>query len=157
VRADTWRAEAARHLEAANELFQQREALPAAERAAGDAAEQERARRDRIDRRAADRAQRARRGLRRFRPGVGRSLFSPAMIGTAGTASRHAALSDEALDREMEELGRVLAEHGELEANRLAQLLDARRWGPGRFRAALRQAVQEGRARRRRGRYGLPR
>jgi len=155
ARAATWRAEADRHRTAADALSQQREALPAAERAAGDAAEHERARRERIERRAAERAERARRGLRRIRPGVGRSLFSPGMIGTAGPASRYAAFADEALDREIEELARVLAEHGELDQPRLAQILDARRWGPGRFRAALRRATDEGRASRRgRHRYG---
>jgi MFS family permease len=157
ARAATWRAEASRHREVADQLSHDRDALPAAERAAAEAAEEERARRERIVRRAADRATRARRGFARIRPGVGRSFFSPGMIGTAGTASRHAALADEALDREIEALARVLEEQGELDRTPLAELLDARHWGPGRFRAALRQAVDEGRAGRRGQCYGPPR
>jgi hypothetical protein len=51
----------------------------------------------------------------------------------------------------------VLEEQGELDRTPLAELLDARHWGPGRFRAALRQAVDEGRAGRRGQRYGPPR
>jgi MFS family permease len=106
-------------------------------------------RRARIAARADRRSAEARRGLRRVRPGVGRSFYSPAMAGTAGTASRHAAYAEEALDREIEVLARVLAGQGELDRARLAELVDARRWGPGRFGGALRQAVDEGRAERR--------
>jgi hypothetical protein len=106
-------------------------------------------RRARIAARADRRSAEARRGLRRIRPGIGRSFYSPAMAGTAGTASRHAASAEEALDREIEALAFVLAEQGELDRARLAELLDARRWGPGRFGGALGQAVDEGRVQRR--------
>jgi hypothetical protein len=82
-------------------------------------------------------------------PGSGRSFFSPATAGTAGTASRHAACAEEELDREIEALARVLAGQGELDRGRLAELAGARRWGPRRFGVALRQAVGEGRAERR--------
>lgn len=51
-------------------------------------------------------------------------------------------------DREIEQLERVLAEHGELRRRELARLVGARYWGPGRFPGALREAVREGRIRR---------
>jgi hypothetical protein len=52
------------------------------------------------------------------------------------------------LDREIETIARALDEHGATERGELARLVGARYWGPGRFRAALREAVAEGRARR---------
>jgi MFS family permease len=88
-------------------------------------------------------------GLHRFRPGTGSSFYSPGMIGTASTASRLAAMARERLDREIDLIGRVLEEHGELERNELKRLVGARYWGPGRFRDALRAAIGEGRATRR--------
>jgi MFS family permease len=61
------------------------------------------------------------------------------------------------LDREVERIEAVLAEHGETDRRQLAQLVGARRWGPGRFSAALHEAVLTGRARRlRRNRFGPP-
>jgi MFS family permease len=158
AQAEAWHEEAARHRAAADELAEQLAALPASAREPGDRErrrEQERERRDRIRTRSAGRERRERRGLRRIRPGPGGSFFSPGMIGTAGTASRHAAAADEALDREIEELARLLEEQGEMDRAQLERLLDSRRWGPGRFRGALREAVGEGRAGRvARGRYG---
>jgi hypothetical protein len=152
AQAGAWREEAARHRAAADELFEQRAALRATAREPGAG---ERERRERIATRAASRRRRERRGLRRIRPGLGGSFFSPGMVGTAGTASRYAAAADEALDREIEELVRILEEQGELDRAELARLLDSRLWGPGRFRGALRQAVGEGRASRvGRRRYG---
>jgi hypothetical protein len=88
-------------------------------------------------------------GLHRFQPGIGSSFYSPGMIGTASTASRVAAMARERLDREIDLIGRVLEEHGELERNELKRLVGARYWGPGRFRDALRAAIREGRAARR--------
>jgi hypothetical protein len=67
------------------------------------------------------------------------------MVGTAGTASRFKASSDRALDREIEDLARALDVHGPTERGELARLLGARHWGPGRLRAALREAVEDGR------------
>jgi hypothetical protein len=90
-----------------------------------------------------------RRGLHRFQPGVGSSFYSPGMIGTASTASRLAAMAREHLDREVDLIGRVLEDHGELEGNELKKLVGARYWGPGRFREALRAAISEGRVARR--------
>jgi MFS family permease len=55
---------------------------------------------------------RERAGLRRFRPGPSGSFYSPGMIGTSGTTSRYAAMSDENLDREIGDLSRTLREHG---------------------------------------------
>jgi hypothetical protein len=58
-------------------------------------------------------------------------------------------------EREVDELERALAEHGELRRRELGKAVNCRRWGPGRFRAALRRAVDEGRIRRIGvGRYG---
>ena len=81
----------------------------------------------------------------RFRPGPGTSLYSPGMV---GTASRWSPGSDEDLDREIEIIGRALADRGTIRREELAEAVGARYWGPGRFRAALREAVEEGRARR---------
>jgi MFS family permease len=119
----------------------------------------EREREDRIRRRADLKRSYERQGLRRVRPGPGpgSSFYSPGMIGTAGTASRYAAVSDEELDREIELLVRALDEQGVTERAQLERLLGARGWGPGRLRAALRAAVGEGRATRRsRSAYGPP-
>jgi hypothetical protein len=76
---------------------------------------------ERILQRNASRTARDRYGLRRIRPGPGRpgTYYSPGMVGTAGTERRQ-----------------------------LARELGARGWGPRRFDAALRAAVNEGRARR---------
>jgi MFS family permease len=89
-----------------------------------------------------------RQGVRRVRPGPGDSFYSPGMIGTSSTASRLAAMARENLDREIEMIARALEEHGPLERDELKRLVGGRYWGPGRFRNALRAAVEEGRARR---------
>jgi MFS family permease len=104
------------------------------------------------DRRARDRA-----GLRRFRPGVGRVFFSPAMAGTAGTSSRFAAAADREHDREVEAIARALGEQGPTGREELRRRIGGGYWGPGRFPAALRTALREGRATRdAKGRYGPP-
>jgi MFS family permease len=87
-------------------------------------------------------------GLRRLRPGPGSSFYSPGMAGTAGAADRHAAVSELDLDREIELLCAILEEHGTCDRAELSRLVDGRSWGPGRFRTALRDAVDEGRIRR---------
>jgi hypothetical protein len=84
-------------------------------------------------------------GRGRYRPGPGTDLYSPGMI---GTASRWAAAADEDLDREIDIIGRALEDRGTIPREELAKAVGARYWGPGRFRAALREAVDEGRARR---------
>jgi hypothetical protein len=88
------------------------------------------------------RQQRERQGLRRFRPGPGGAMYAPFMA--ASTPFR-----DEAgLDHEIDAIGRALDEHGLTARTELARLVGARYWGPGRFGGALREAVDEGRARR---------
>jgi MFS family permease len=87
---------------------------------------------------------RERRGRRRFRPGLGPTWHAP---GVGGLTPR-VADPPEALDREIEAIGHAVAERGTLERQELARLVGARFWGPGRFRRALREAVEEGRVRR---------
>jgi hypothetical protein len=84
-------------------------------------------------------------GLRRFLPGPGSTFFSPGMI---GTASRWAPTAEQDLDREISVIARALDERGTTDRDDLAELVGARFWGPGRFRIALREAVNEGRAQR---------
>src|SRR4051812_46332002 len=97
---------------------------------------------------------RARAGMRRFRPGVGTVFFSPAMAGSAGTSSRFAAIAEEAHDREVEAIARALDEAGAAGRGELRRPVGGRHWGPGRFAAALRGALREGRVRRdAQGRY----
>jgi hypothetical protein len=91
---------------------------------------------------------RARAGMRRFRPGVGAVFFSPAMAGSAGTSSRFAAIADEAHDREVEAIARSLDAGGAAAREELRRRVGGRHWGPGRFAAALRAALREGRVRR---------
>jgi MFS family permease len=55
---------------------------------------------------------------------------------------------DPGLDREVETIERALREHGEASRRELGRRVGARYWGPGRFRAALRQATREQRVRR---------
>jgi hypothetical protein len=62
-----------------------------------------------------------------------------------GTASRWAPTVEQDRDREINTLARALTEHGPTGRD---QLVGARYWGPGRFRAALREAEHEGRVRR---------
>jgi hypothetical protein len=78
------------------------------------------------------------------------------MQGTAGTTSRYAAMADRDFDREIEAIARALVETGSVDPQELAGIVGGRAWGPGRFGAALRQAVMEGRARRVDGQYGPP-
>jgi MFS family permease len=78
------------------------------------------------------RHERERRGLGRFRPGVGRGEEFSA--------------PDAELDREIDAL--IDALDGPADRDELARRVGARRWGPGRFSAALREAVKEGRVRR---------
>ena len=70
------------------------------------------------------------------------------MLGTAGTSSRYAATSDIALDGEVAEVERALDQRGVTSRDELRVILVAGEWGPGRFGAALRAAVREGRAER---------
>jgi len=65
--------------------------------------------------------------------------------------------NDRYLARELDSLERAVREHGPLERRELGRIVACRFWGPGRFRSALRAAVQQGRlVRTRRGTYGPP-
>jgi MFS family permease len=102
------------------------------------ARERERRLRERLERRRA----RERQGLRRFRPGPGRTLYAPHMAGLRFDDERY----EESLDREIETIGRALEERGATSRGELATIVGARYWGPGVFRTALREAVRDGRA-----------
>jgi MFS family permease len=111
--------------------------------------------------RVAERARRElaheRRGVRRFRPGPGRFMYSPGMIGTGDRSSRTTAIADRDLDREIDELSNTLDRRGSTDREELSWAVRGRSWGPGRFRSALRQTVRESRARRTSRRtYGPP-
>jgi MFS family permease len=103
---------------------------------------------ERVLRRVAERTEHARKGLRRFRPGPGQAFYSPGQIGTAGTTSRWSAAAEEALDQEINRIGRAADRHGPMRRGVLAGHVGGRLWGPGRFSSALRQALDEGRVRR---------
>jgi MFS family permease len=108
------------------------------------APEPERQSRDRVQRR----REWERAGRRRYRPGPntgGYPYWSPGMI---GTSLRTREASDATLDREIERIGRAVDEGGPISREELERLVGGRRWGPGRFRQALDEAVREGRIRR---------
>ncbi|MGH9106070.1 MAG: hypothetical protein ACRDZX_09565, partial [Acidimicrobiales bacterium] len=125
---------AAYHLEAAE---RRAEARAARGRGPSPAEEEERAR-IQVRTRARRRRQA---GLRRYRPGPGRLGAAPGTIVAP-------APPEEALDREIGAVERALQEHGPTEQGELARIVGARYWGPGVFPEALRQAVEEGGARR---------
>ncbi len=101
-------------------------------------------RRRRIAERAARRRERSHAGLSRFRPGPGSFAASPGLSLTGGTGPPDEA----ALDREIEAISHALDEHGATRRDELARMVGARYWGPGRFPAAVREALAEGKARR---------
>ncbi len=85
---------------------------------------------------------------RRFRPGPGRIGWSPGMVVSAPIEAVE-------FEREVASIERALAESGPTERRELARLVGARFWGPGRFAAALHEAVESGHARRvARNRFG---
>jgi MFS family permease len=103
------------------------------------AAERERRIRERNERRTTwERA-----GRRRFRPGPGGTLYAPRMAGTGPIAE-----SPSALESQIERIEQALEHEGPVDRRRLAQIVGARYWGPGRFGLALQEALREGRARR---------
>jgi len=66
--------------------------------------------------------------------------YSPGMIGTAGaTRTAHPAIRG----REIDAIAALLDERGPMRVPELARAVGARRWGPGRFREALREALRE--------------
>lgn len=97
---------------------------------------------ERVRARVARRRAYERQGLRRWHPGPPQRTAPPWM------ARSPAPDLDGDLDREIEVIARALDEHGPTELRELSRLVGSRSWGPGRFRAALREAILEGRARR---------
>jgi hypothetical protein len=99
--------------------------------------------------------QREREGRRRYRPGPGSDYpyYSPGLIGTS--LRRPTAVTE--LQREVEAIGRAVDEGGPISREELFRDVGGRRWGPGRFRRALGEAVASGRIRRTgRGRFEAP-
>ncbi|HEY3461922.1 MAG TPA: MFS transporter [Gaiellaceae bacterium] len=99
--------------------------------------------------------EREREGRRRYRPGPGMEYpyFSPGLVGTS--LRRPTPLTE--LQREVEAIGRAVDEGGPISRDELFLRVGARRWGPGRFRRALGEAVAAGRIRRTgRGRFEAP-
>lgn len=78
-------------------------------------------------------------GLKRYRPGPGREVYAPWMQVSQSSNQ------DDTLDREIEAITRAVRERGPLTHRDLAMATGARYWGPGRLRAAVREAVSEGR------------
>jgi MFS family permease len=98
---------------------------------------------------------REREGRRRYRPGPGLAYpyYSPGLMGTS--LRRPTALVE--LQNEVEAIGRAVDEGGPISRDELFRVVGARRWGPGRFRRALDEAVAAGRIRRTaRGRFEAP-
>ena len=99
--------------------------------------------------------EREREGRRRYRPGPGMQYpyYSPGMVGTS--LRRPTALTG--LQQEVETIGQAVDEGGPISREELFRMVGARRWGPGRFRRALGEAVASGRIRRSaRGRFEPP-
>ena len=67
--------------------------------------------------------------------------------------------TDHEVEREVEQIVRTLREEGVTDRRRLAELVRARHWGPGRLKTVLRAALAQGGIRRVRrsimGRYDL--
>ncbi len=78
---------------------------------------------------------------RRYRLGPGRTSYSPGMAVSAPVTQQE-------FTREIERIASALAENGPLDRRALAGRVGARFWGPGRFHAALREAVLSGKVRR---------
>jgi MFS family permease len=99
--------------------------------------------------------EREREGRRRYRPGPGMEYpyYSPGLMGTS--LRRPTAVTE--LQREVEAIGRAVDEGGPISRDELFRDVGARRWGPGRFRRALGEALATGRIRRTgRGRFEAP-
>jgi MFS family permease len=92
-------------------------------------------------RRVEERQRRERTGLRRYRPG-------PGQLSSYRGIPLSAPYPQPGLDREVEIIDRALRDRGSANRRELGRRVGARYWGPGRFRAALREAVAEGRAKR---------
>ena len=108
-----------------------------AEAAEGEGDDEERAARELTEKRHRERAERDRTGRRRYRLGPGAASYSPFF--PSSVAQR-----PEWTDAEVDRIARVVGSEGEIETRALAREVKAERWGPGRFRAALREAIAEG-------------
>jgi hypothetical protein len=71
-------------------------------------------------------------------------MYAPMMAGTWSDGDAAADM----LEPQIEAIERALSETGPTDRRRLAQLVGARYWGPGRFGLALQEAVREGRVQR---------
>lgn len=101
--------------------------------------EEDSARREREVRIAAraERAQLARTGARRYRPGPAPGWTGPwREPPTPGSP-------ETALDHEIETIARAVAEHRDIDERDLHRYVGARYWGPGEFRRALREALAD--------------
>ena len=99
--------------------------------------------------------EREREGRRRYRPGPGLEYpyYSPGLMGTS--LRRPTGVAE--LQHEVEAIGRAADEGGPISRDELFRMVGGRRWGPGRFRRALGEAVAAGRIRPAgRGRYEAP-
>jgi hypothetical protein len=98
-----------------------------------------------------NRESRQRAGARRYRPGPGNVSWSP-FISQPTPPAR-----PEWTDVEIDRIAAAVERSGEMSLDELARAVDARTWGPGRFRTAVRAALDEGAIRRAgRGRYAPP-
>ncbi len=78
-------------------------------------------------------------------PGPGEAFYSPGMLGTAGATRRASPI---ARTQEIDAIVDALSANGDLDYDELARRVGARRWGPGRLRSALAEAIASGRVRR---------
>jgi MFS family permease len=135
---------AAEHRAAAGEAEAARETVEDIQSRRAEAADRERRQREfeqRIRARIERRQAHEREGLRRFRLGPPTRAVPAWMVASSLDET-------DDLDREVAAISQALDEHGATERQELARLVGARYWGPGRFRAALREAVQDGSAQR---------
>ncbi|MET9176413.1 hypothetical protein ABZX64_36135 [Streptomyces misionensis] len=95
------------------------------------------------DERAAHRREHERAGARRYRPGPGGPPYAPGMAGTGGPTSRTAVMADRSHKEEIDEVAPTLERYGPLGRQALEQAVRGRAWGPGRFRTALKDTVEE--------------
>ncbi len=93
--------------------------------------------RERTESRHRARAERERTGVRRYRPGAGTASFSPFF-------GHPAERREEWVDHEIAMIEDALRDSGPADSRTLAGKVGARRWGPGRFRAAIREGLAEG-------------
>ena len=94
----------------------------------------------------------SRRGRVRRRGQIGGG-WSPAIVSSRYDQDEH----DWWREREIQMIERALEDRGEMRRRDLGDVTGCKYWGPGRFRGALRDALEQGRIRRVGwGRYALP-